>query len=138
MDKEKYQHDAQKITQSPLIITVCYLDNINAYAFMFSKFNAKIMSIFSICYKNYSTEMKFSKYNSGPGQNVWLIHAKLFDDIFSSLLSLNDKNIKFRFVKIATAREQENPTSKNFTTPSFRIHKKSLLITSIDACSHRS
>lgn len=126
MDAEKYQNDAQNITQNPLIITVCYLDNINAYAFMFSKFNAQIMSIFSIFYKNHSTEMKFSRYNSGPGQNVWLIHAKLFDDIFSSLLSLNDKNIKFRFIKIATIREQENPTSSNFTTPSFRIRKQAL------------
>lgn len=124
MDKEKYHYEAQNITQNPLIITVCYLDKINAYAFMFSKFNAQIMSVFSIYYKNYPLEMKFSKYNSGQGQNVWLIHEKLFDDIFNSLISLKDKNIKFRFIKIAMLREQENPTSSNFTTPSFRIREK--------------
>lgn len=123
MDKEKYQNYAQNISRNPLKITICYLDKINAYAFMFSKFNAQVMSVFSIYYKNYSTEMKFSKYNTEPGQNVWLIHEKLFDDVLSSLISLNDKNIKFRFIKIAMVREQNNPISSNFTAPSFRISR---------------
>lgn len=119
INRKQYEEDCKKITNKPLRISICYLDKINAYGFLFSKFNIDVMHVFNSYYKKMASQMMFNQYSSGFGQNVWLVDESLFDLIFKTLIGLNDKNIKFQFIRIVTSREQKSPSSDNFVTPIF-------------------
>ncbi|MDX1838326.1 hypothetical protein DIZ81_10750 [Legionella taurinensis] len=119
INRKQYEDNCKKIRNKPLVITVCYLDRINAYGFMFSQFNRDVMHVFNSYYEKTPSQMMFNHYSSGFGQNVWLIDKSVFDLIFNTLIGLNDKNIKFQFIRIITTREQSPPSSDNFLTPIF-------------------
>ena len=120
INPKEYQKELIKAAEKSLIITIGYLDKINAYAFMFSNYHAQVMSAFSEYYKRQPKNMKFNKYNTAPGQNIWLIHEKLFDKILTTLSLLDDKTIKLKFIQIRLMRTQAKPKSEKFITPSFK------------------